>query len=168
MRKNIMLIIAILLLYSCNNNCKEDAAFKEKFFKNLSIIKEYIDYQDSISTLDFEDRPLSNKRINKIENDVLDGIHFNYAVTDISLGQPGYTNVDSIIVLWKDWYEQNKCNMTMQIADSLYFYNWEAFDAAVNLFFVKRINVGLGNDEEYFDFLLDSIRKVGRERFFAE
>lgn len=150
------------LLFSCGNKCKEDSVFKEKFFQNLSIVEEY----SNIAALIQQDKPYSLDEAFVEKLSYAD--KFNYGVTGISLGEEAYTNVDSVISLWKDWYEQNKCYMTMQKADSLYFYNWVAYDAAVNLFFVKRINVGLGNDEEYFDFLLDSIRKVGRERFFAQ
>lgn len=155
--RNCIFIIVTFLLFSCNNTSKEDVVFKERFFNNIAIIKDVANYYDSITILIYTGKPYEIEDLYAEKQGYNEAICFNVSVSGIDRGQPEYNDIDSIIKLWEGWYEQNKYTMTMPKADSIYFYDCEAFNEALDL------SVARGDlSEEYFSYLLDSIRTVGK------
>lgn len=168
-------IIALIAFCSCKNNCKEDLAFKEKFFHNIFLAEQLRHYNDSIHALrDRGDTVIidSEQEFLRFE-DVFEGIGLNAIITgiDMPLQQEGgplfYNNTDSIIAAWKNWYEENKCNMTMRKVDSIYFEHYGAWKIALEIFNTriaeeKKKNPNYSYSAEDIYIIEDSIRKSRR------
>ena len=111
--KNHLLYTFLLIFLTTNSSCssetcKEDQQFKTKFDSCLQLIYQYEKYQYPIEI---------DKK--------LDAVLFLNAVTGIegkinSPHAPVYDNSTELkkdIRLWKKWYEENKCNTTLEEAE---------------------------------------------------
>ena len=192
-RKNAyILFIAILLLHSCGNTCKEDKTFKDTFFRNIMLAEQLRHYNDSIwivydsiyatggidalvahSNMSNIDETTREEQEARRFEGTFEGISYNAGVTGIDLvlqreGGPLFCkNTDSIILAWKNWYEENKCAITMKKADSLYFECCESWDIAYEIFEAemaknRKKNLHYIRNEDSISVIIDSVRQSRR------
>lgn len=95
-------------------DCTVDSAFEEKFNKHLKVLENY-------ALVDFGSEELNN---------VLDAVSYINAITEIKsqiyLGDAvlyGEKEFKQDRKKWRKWYDENKCDMTLNKADSLYSVN---------------------------------------------
>jgi hypothetical protein len=105
-----------LLLSSCQENCNVDPEFKREFFNCISLIEKIHTegYSSSVKVRGFTYECLY--AVTGYEGHADKGNEPPYfALYSDSID---YIKVD--IEKWSQWYESNKCSMTLQKADSLF------------------------------------------------
>ena len=120
MKKYLLIVFVSVLGANCNSSlCKIDTRFEKKYKESIETAKQYyysngksgmrnaFDYLRAV-TLHDERLSLSYIRLYRNKNDL-----------------------DLDVVFWNNWYEQNKCKMTIELADSLY--NLEMFKVKGNV-----------------------------------
>lgn len=172
-----LLLILMLLSSSCIH--KEDKEFKSVFFTNICLIDKVYRLEDSLAKNNLSPRVEDTVLYNKI----LPAVMFNGLVSEIefiplNLEGGGYmanieslNQFDSLINKWLVWYEENKHNMTLKKADSIYFEGFGAFLKAEELInkhgFPKYI-LGTSDPDaflEYMNFKEDSLKREFRKNF---
>jgi len=126
MKKVIIIIISVLSILSCNNHCKEDAEFKRIYHKMLDTIMFYgkqFDVDEDEDVLYVIE--LSGKFSKYTDYlGTLTQHEFRYNIIEI----PIYENQSDLKADIKDlkkWYEENKCGLTREKADSIIKTNYE-------------------------------------------
>ncbi|MDR1182225.1 MAG: hypothetical protein LBL13_09655 [Bacteroidales bacterium] len=113
-----IVFIQCLLFASCQR-CKEDEAFKNEFSNCLQVVEKIqLKAYFLPSEGDFECRVFSIECLYAITGyegyaDKITQPYYYYPSSDTI----EYIDVD--INKWQEWYEDNKCTFTMQMADSL-------------------------------------------------
>ncbi|MDR1182223.1 MAG: hypothetical protein LBL13_09645 [Bacteroidales bacterium] len=111
-----MKIIILCLFFTSCQRCKEDETFKKEFLNCLQVVEKiqiegyFLPRQE-----DFECRAVSIECLAAIAGyegyvDKSTDHHYFYQCAD---------SVDVDLRIWRDWYENNKCTFTIQMADSL-------------------------------------------------
>lgn len=108
----LLMLIFSLIFSSCKNQveCKIDAAFKKNFKDKLQVIKTSME-QEEVYIEPLTEAILYLNAITSIESQINDPHHPIYENKKI---------MKEDIKKWEKWYEQNKCEMTINKADSLY------------------------------------------------
>ena len=119
MKKIILItIVSVFFVVSCNNNqCKTDSEFKESYYTMLDKITSYGKQFDTDGTVVFIPEVVSSFLDCTDYLKLLTHHEFRYIIA----GQPIYENQS----YWKadiqdleKWYQENKCDMTKEKADS--------------------------------------------------
>ncbi len=116
MKKNLILFCISIVFISCTNRCIEDISFKNFYFSKLNQIVEYDNYTLTDTTITTES--WINFYYNTAYLYFLTGHQFRYVATE----PPGYTSeldLKADIKDLKKWYNENKCGMTKEKADSI-------------------------------------------------
>ena len=159
--KYLFIFLVFYLLGSCKDNCREDSQFKEKFFNNISLIQKYYNHRDTAKVNSLDNRKDIDSAVAYL-NKVDYAVKYNSHVTNIYLKSYGYesvgfdTNPATEMKEWIEWYDKNKCNMSLAKADSIYFDELGVYD------FVDSLIDGNYVSSQRFSYLVDSVRKSRR------
>ena len=113
MKTLLPIISSIFIVFSCSRNCHIDKDFKKKFELSIKLI-ETVQNPNNSTAIEVEklrETVWFLMAISKIEPtnfDIEHGIHYNA------------DDYKSDISKWKEWYDNNKCNFSIETADSLY------------------------------------------------
>jgi hypothetical protein len=115
-----IVIITYLFFFSCKI-CNEDQALKKEFFNCIRVVEKIqkegyfldTDYAESANCRAFSIECLAAITGYQGYVDKGNEPHYFYPYSDTI----DYVDVD--IKKWQEWYEDNKCTITMQTADSL-------------------------------------------------
>jgi len=151
MKKVVIIIISVLSILSCNNHCKEDTEFKRIYHKMLDTImfygKQFDVDEDKVVLYVIE---LSGKFF-KYSDYLKFLTHHDFHC--IYVEAPMCKNLSDLkadIEDLKKWYEENKCGLTREKADSIIKANWE------KMFYGKQFDV---NEDE--DVLYSLVLEIG-------
>ena len=111
-------ILVITFFLGCED-CKEDVRLKEKIEEKIEIIQQRFNYSrgDDINYRSAEDMFRAMGYLGFLTGYMADN-PYNYRQT--------YTDTMSLYTdfkIWRDWYEENKCGLTLEEADSIVHYN---------------------------------------------
>jgi len=109
--KRFIFVFSLFFLNQCST-CKEDVVFKHQF-ENCLLVVENTQGGGYISTLRTRASALlCLYAITGYKGHVDTGNEPHYCYPNADL-------MDIDLVVWKEWYERNRCNFTIQMADSL-------------------------------------------------
>ncbi|MDR1182224.1 MAG: hypothetical protein LBL13_09650 [Bacteroidales bacterium] len=110
-----ILLIVCLLFTSCKR-CKEDEIFKHEFFNCIRVVEktQKETYMSSLECRAFSIECLYAMTGYEGHVDKWTQPYYFYPYSDTI----EYIDVD--IAKWQEWYENNKCTFTIQMADSLF------------------------------------------------
>ena len=114
------LLLITIIFISCHD-CKEDVRLKQKIERKIGLIQQRFDYSNG-----------NDSNFKSAEDMFKSMVYLGYLTGYMADNPLNYrqTYTDSIIMhndfkKWRDWYEENKCNLTLEAADSI-VYNKEA------------------------------------------
>ena len=126
MKKVIIIIISVLSILSFNNRCEEDAEFKRIYHKMLDTIMFYGKQFD----VDEDEDVLYVIEMWERFSDYSDYLRlltqhkFRYNIIEIPI-YDNQSDLEADIKDLKKWYEENKCGLTREKADSIIKANYE-------------------------------------------
>jgi len=118
MKKAIIIIVCVLGFLSCNNHCKEDTEFKRIYFSMLDTVASFGKQYNAD-----EEFVIVEERVSRFSN-YADYLQFltehklRYTFFEFPIYQ-NQSDLEADIRDLKKWYDENKCGMTIQKADSI-------------------------------------------------
>jgi len=115
---NCYLLLLITIVFASCYDCKEDVRLKQKIEGKIEIIQQRFDYGNGKDT-------------NYISaDDMFESMGYLGLLTGYIASNPlnyrqTYTDTMSLYTdfkIWRDWYEENKCGLTLEEADSIVHY----------------------------------------------
>jgi len=161
------LFIFASLFVCCENKqiCEgEDPLLREKFQNSFDSLERYLYIEKH--NLD-ETIPIYNMRDILSYFIIVTGID-DWEVFDLEHPLPPGKNPKKLIRKWKQWYEDNKCNITFKKADSIYFEQSEIYDIAYEVFYETSIKREIHSNEvdSIMKMITDSLRQEYRKNYY--
>jgi hypothetical protein len=107
------------IVFTSCHDCKEDIRLKQKIEEKIEVIQQRFDYSNGNDT-----------NFISAENMFKSMVYLGHLTGYIASNPLNYrqTYTDSLSMhndfkVWRDWYEANKCGLTLEEADSIVHYN---------------------------------------------
>ena len=108
--KSFSFFIAAFIIYSCQSpKCDSDSRIKEVYFSQLEEFSQ-LNFYDTLQRDNLKQIGTSFKKLTNHSPQIYYGLRLSY----------DKTKKQEDINIWKNWYNENKCNLSYQHIDSIF------------------------------------------------